>query len=119
MFTKERSYAEYKIRFMSQLEDQIMKGLRPSMRMEVIPTKMIDLIQRCWDDNPERRPTMDEIVEELYFEFKLPFPPSMKLRPPRPKMIRTLTPMIPTSLVSATNIPTVTPPSPAPVRHAT
>lgn len=39
-------------------------GRRP-VRPENIPDQYWELIQRCWKQNPEERPTFDEIVEEL------------------------------------------------------
>lgn len=44
------------------LTKHINNGERPEF---VIPTSYEDLIVRCWDQNPDDRPTFKEIVEEL------------------------------------------------------
>jgi len=40
------------------------KGLRPPIASE-IPAEWAALIQRCWDDDPERRPTFGDIQDAL------------------------------------------------------
>lgn len=42
-------------------------GLRPDMSelRKECPEKLKDFIERCWDADPEKRPTMQEIVDFL------------------------------------------------------
>ena len=38
---------------------------RPSVRSELLPEGLPQLLQRCWDVSPSSRPPMEEVVEEL------------------------------------------------------
>ncbi|XP_020223738.1 protein kinase and PP2C-like domain-containing protein isoform X1 [Cajanus cajan] len=42
-------------------------GLRPVIATEDsgIPTRLLSMIQKCWDSNPNNRPAFDDIVKEL------------------------------------------------------
>ncbi|XP_047182228.1 protein kinase and PP2C-like domain-containing protein [Vigna umbellata] len=42
-------------------------GLRPALATEDlgIPSRLLSMINKCWDGNPNNRPTFDEIVKEL------------------------------------------------------
>ncbi|WJX93972.1 protein-serine/threonine phosphatase [Trifolium repens] len=44
-------------------------GLRPVLASEElgIPSRLISMIQKCWDANPKSRPSFDDIVKELDF----------------------------------------------------
>ncbi|XP_061341987.1 protein kinase and PP2C-like domain-containing protein isoform X2 [Gastrolobium bilobum] len=44
-------------------------GLRPVLATEElgIPSRLLSMIQKCWDTNPKRRPSFDDIVKELDF----------------------------------------------------
>ncbi|KAK7267191.1 hypothetical protein RIF29_19856 [Crotalaria pallida] len=44
-------------------------GLRPVLATEElgIPSTLLSMIQKCWDANPENRPSFDDIVKELDF----------------------------------------------------
>ncbi|KAE9590169.1 hypothetical protein Lal_00027892 [Lupinus albus] len=44
-------------------------GLRPALATEEfgIPSRLLSIIQKCWDENPENRPSFDDIVKELDF----------------------------------------------------
>src|ERR1051325_6549931 len=42
----------------------ICRGLRPTIRIET-PGSLKELIERCWDANPENRPTAEEILNTL------------------------------------------------------
>jgi serine/threonine protein kinase len=46
------------------LNEMIVSGMRPRMPDEC-PSHLRILIERCWDDNPQNRPTMEEILELL------------------------------------------------------
>ncbi|GMI23079.1 hypothetical protein TeGR_g9797 [Tetraparma gracilis] len=46
------------------LNRNIEKGWRPTLPEEFYPS-LVDLIWRCWDDDPEKRPNMDEVVRLL------------------------------------------------------
>ncbi|XP_027363980.1 protein kinase and PP2C-like domain-containing protein isoform X2 [Abrus precatorius] len=44
-------------------------GLRPVLATEEfgIPSRLLSVIQKCWDANPKNRPSFDDIVKELEF----------------------------------------------------
>jgi len=78
--SREKPYEEYtvsKSQFLSDLEDAILKGLRPSITNKisdkvlrastenVCPPEYAKLAQQCWDANPSNRPTFDNIVVQL------------------------------------------------------
>lgn len=44
-------------------------GLRPVLASEElgIPSRLLSIIQKCWDANPKSRPSFDDIVKELDF----------------------------------------------------
>ena len=44
----------------------ICQGLRPTIRIET-PDFLKELIERCWDANPEKRPTAEEILNTLLY----------------------------------------------------
>ena len=45
----------------------VSKGRRPSLEYvpKTCPTELLKLMQLCWDGNPEKRPTMDTLIETL------------------------------------------------------
>lgn len=49
---------------------KVCKGLRPKIEKLPIPQLLKDLIERCWDSNPEKRPTAEELkkIIESYYE---------------------------------------------------
>ncbi|GMI36808.1 hypothetical protein TeGR_g294, partial [Tetraparma gracilis] len=49
---------------LTALNRNVEKGWRPTLPEEFYPS-LIDLIWRCWDDDPEKRPDMDEAVRLL------------------------------------------------------
>ncbi|GMI38302.1 hypothetical protein TeGR_g9302 [Tetraparma gracilis] len=49
---------------LTALNRNVEKGWRPTLPDEFYPS-LIDLIWRCWDDDPEKRPDMDEVVRLL------------------------------------------------------
>lgn len=44
-------------------------GLRPVLAAQEsgVPSRLLALIQRCWDAKPENRPSFDDIIKELDF----------------------------------------------------
>ncbi|POG74994.1 kinase-like domain-containing protein [Rhizophagus irregularis DAOM 181602=DAOM 197198] len=44
----------------------ICRGLRPNIREET-PTSLKELIKKCWDANPENRPTSEEVFHTLSY----------------------------------------------------
>ena len=51
--------------FVSQLEDAIIDGLRPTIP-DNCPPKYKDLIEDCWHGDPKARPNFEEICERIY-----------------------------------------------------
>ncbi|GMI39673.1 hypothetical protein TeGR_g12575 [Tetraparma gracilis] len=49
---------------LTALNRNVEKGWRPTLPEEFYPS-LIDLIWRCWDDDPDKRPDMDETVRLL------------------------------------------------------
>ncbi|GFV90479.1 atrial natriuretic peptide receptor 1 [Trichonephila clavipes] len=49
--------------------DRLRRGTTPPYRPEIAydecPSDMLDLIKKCWDENPEARPTFPEIKHKL------------------------------------------------------
>lgn len=45
----------------------VSNGLRPGLATEElgIPSRLLSMIQKCWDANPENRPSFEDIVKEL------------------------------------------------------
>merc|ERR1712137_1240732 len=50
--------------FMSQLENRVIEGERPIIPSDT-PTEFAELITRCWDGDPEKRPPFYEVVDKL------------------------------------------------------
>ena len=62
--------------FYNQPHDHILaldicRGLRPPIRMET-PKFLKELIEKCWDANPENRPTSGKIFDTLYSSKNMP-----------------------------------------------
>ena len=43
-----------------------MHGLRPTVYKNCIFESLRKVMESCWDANPEKRPTMDEVIDMLY-----------------------------------------------------
>jgi len=43
----------------------VRENLRPKISEREAPGPFLDLMKRCWDDNPERRPAFGTIIREL------------------------------------------------------
>lgn len=79
------SYAFILYKLFAEKEDEhplylprvIDHGERPSFKNCDIPYKFIELIEKCWDQDPEQRPSFAEIVKDFiddkydYFDFDL------------------------------------------------
>ncbi|XP_052238743.1 dual serine/threonine and tyrosine protein kinase-like isoform X3 [Dreissena polymorpha] len=53
------------------LLDAIKEGTRPNCRERyAIPSNLVQLIERCWDGNPDVRPTAEEVTTDLQIVFK-------------------------------------------------
>ena len=48
---------------------EICQGLRPNIREET-PNSLKELIEKCWDTNPKKRPTSEEILFTLSNQFR-------------------------------------------------
>ena len=64
MFSPSYKFIEKKRLTQYELFGHIAKGWRPS-RPELVPDHYWDLIQKCWHQNPNERPTFAEITEIL------------------------------------------------------
>lgn len=57
-------YYDRRVHDVNQLGVAICQGLRPQFNIK-IPSLLADLINRCWDVNPDKRPTANEIERDL------------------------------------------------------
>ncbi|KAK8843302.1 hypothetical protein M9Y10_025157 [Tritrichomonas musculus] len=55
----------YRFKGTHQLAKYVVEGGRPDINSNEIPDCFIDLMRKCWDSDPEKRPTFDEIVTEI------------------------------------------------------
>ena len=51
---------------MTELKDKVLAGERPYIPAHTSMRRSFDLIQRCWDQNSDKRPTFPDIVDDLY-----------------------------------------------------
>eukprot|EP01133_Synstelium_polycarpum_P020952 gene20952-25152_t len=51
------------------------EGLRPTLPPSLVPPEFIQLITECWSENPENRPTMEEILGRLESLDTTDYPP--------------------------------------------
>jgi len=58
-------YDEYDFRFASQLEVEIVKGLRPTVRKSFQDHSFGKLIKDCFLGNPANRPTASSVLRRL------------------------------------------------------
>lgn len=65
LMTSNKPYGYEKIFSAYQLNQMVAKGKRPKIYDREIPEIWVKLINRCWDSNPDNRPTFIEIVKEL------------------------------------------------------
>jgi len=43
----------------------VTEGLRPKISDKEAPGAFIELMKRCWHENPDRRPSFGDIIREL------------------------------------------------------
>jgi hypothetical protein len=62
MITKNRQYRQLTLKeVISRFAEE---NFRPKLP-EQIRTELKNLIRRCWHEDPERRPEMEEVVDQL------------------------------------------------------
>lgn len=64
LLTLQHPYEEFNFSFNSDLEDAIKKGRRPTVPADC-PLIYKDILTACWHDEPAKRPTFAEIVNNL------------------------------------------------------
>ncbi|KAF2072479.1 hypothetical protein CYY_006211 [Polysphondylium violaceum] len=65
LYTRAHPFDEFSFgQWMSKLEDEIIRGLRPTIPPSC-PPEYVELIQSCWTHEPNSRPTFTSIVESL------------------------------------------------------
>ena len=69
--TREDFFGE--IKFSSQIEKKVIAGERPPIPSSV-PVSYAYLIQRCWGNNPDERPSFIEILSQLRLAFQAQYP---------------------------------------------
>lgn len=82
LYSRERPYHEHEIsqsRFISNFEDAIIKGLRPTIPPDT-PPEMGEVIQTCWQADPSKRPTSDSVYKSLLSIAKKLTPKILKSR---------------------------------------
>merc|ERR1712000_41900 len=69
LIMRQKPFDEYEIarsEFTYQLEDAIVGGLRPTIPADSnCPSQFKELMERCWDGDPKRRPQFQEICKIL------------------------------------------------------
>ena len=71
-----KPFSEYEISksdFTYLLEDQIIAGLRPTVKQEWgCPSEYVELMENCWHGDPKARPQFDEICSRInYIQSKM------------------------------------------------
>ncbi|KYQ94307.1 RasGEF domain-containing protein [Tieghemostelium lacteum] len=65
LYTRSHPFDEFSFgQWMSKLEDEIIRGLRPTIPA-TCPPEYVELIQSCWTHEPSSRPTFTSIVESI------------------------------------------------------
>ncbi|EGC32773.1 cGMP binding protein with small GTPase-serine/threonine kinase-dep-rasgef-gram-and two cGMP binding domains [Dictyostelium purpureum] len=81
LYTRAHPFDEFSFgQWMSKLEDEIIRGLRPTIP-STCPPEYVELIQSCWTHEPNSRPTFTSIVEALG-QIKKKFAPLPFTHPP-------------------------------------
>ncbi|KAM9957201.1 hypothetical protein ACTFIW_008941 [Dictyostelium discoideum] len=81
LYTRAHPFDEFQFgQWMSKLEDEIIRGLRPTIP-PTCPPEYVELIQSCWTHEPNSRPTFTSIVEILG-QIKKKFAPLPFTHPP-------------------------------------
>lgn len=47
---------------------------RPTVAPDQAPLECIQLMKQCWSEQPDRRPSFDEIFDQVGFQFLYSFP---------------------------------------------
>ena len=93
LMTRKLPYSEHavsKSNFVSQFEDAIIKGLRPTVPADC-PVEIKRIMTECWKDNAEERPSFEKIYEDVaamlrsmgvQVKARAPAPPRPMNRPP-------------------------------------
>jgi hypothetical protein len=63
ILSQERPWARVN---MTDLKEKVLAGERPYIPSHTNMKRSFDLIQRCWEQSSERRPTFTDIVDDLY-----------------------------------------------------
>eukprot|EP01132_Coremiostelium_polycephalum_P002390 gene2390-2955_t len=65
LYTRSHPFDEFSFgQWMSKLEDEIIRGLRPTIP-PTCPPEYVELVQSCWTHEPNSRPTFTSVVETL------------------------------------------------------
>ena len=68
LLVRQKPFDEFEISksgFVSQLEDAIIDGLRPTIPIDC-PARYKELIEDCWHGDPKARPNFEEICLRIY-----------------------------------------------------
>ena len=63
IFTGEIPFHRYDV---PEIRQRVCSGKRPAIPSYGLSPRLVRLINSCWDQNPEDRPTFTNIVDELY-----------------------------------------------------
>src|SRR5690554_1191722 len=69
LVTRKLPYSEYEVsqsRFMAKFEDAIIGGLRPTIPENCNPV-FAKMISDCWQEDPDKRPSMEDIYQGLLY----------------------------------------------------
>lgn len=69
LLTFQRPYSDKKNITAFSLFSDVQKGIRPTIREREINDSYLNLIERCWSGDPDRRPTFIQILKE-FIDFK-------------------------------------------------
>eukprot|EP01133_Synstelium_polycarpum_P008373 gene8373-9840_t len=66
LITRDVPFDEYfeELKWNSVIEDRIINGLRPTIPAEC-PEEFASLIRECWQDDPKKRPSFEEVINKI------------------------------------------------------